>query len=343
MSAARIGGIQLGSSPCKRSARERKASSRDASMAELFTARVYNRGVSTAHPVRYRDRESGALLTERVFSERELRFFYGGRVGRFLTRFVFSRGPFNTLYGRRQRSRRSKGKIKAFVDRLGIDASEAARHLSDYESLDDFFCRTLRGGARPLDPDPDALLSPTDGRILVFPDLPAGALLTVKSSTVALSQLLVDPDLAARYAGGSAVILRLAPADYHRFHFPADGIASASQTHGSRLHSVHPIALAAGAPSFRNKRAISTLATERFGQLCIVEVGAMVVGTIVQTYVPGPVTRGQEKGTFRFGGSTVVLLAEPGRLRFDPDLIEASAKGLETYVKVGTRLGVRSE
>jgi phosphatidylserine decarboxylase len=312
-------------------------------MGELFTARVYNRGVSTALHVRYRDRESGELLNERVFSERELRFFYGGALGRCLTRYVFSRGPFNSLYGRRQRARRSKGKIQGFVDRLGIDASEASRPLSDYATLDEFFCRTLRAGARPLDPDPDAFLSPTDGRILVFPDLQAGALLTVKHSTVALSQLVVDPDLAARYAGGCAVILRLAPADYHRFHFPADGLASASLTHGSRLHSVHPIALAAGAPSFRNKRAVSTLTSDRFGQLCIVEVGAMVVGTIVQTYAPGPVARGQEKGTFRFGGSTVVVLAEPGRLRFDPDLVDASADGLETFVKCGTRLGVRSE
>ncbi len=312
-------------------------------MAELFTARVYNRCVFSAHTVRYRDRETGTLLEERVFSERELRFFYGGKLGRCLTRFVFSRGPFNTLYGARQRARRSKGKIQAFVERLGIDASEASRPLADYETLDAFFCRTLRPGARPLDPDPNALLSPADGRILVFPELLAGAPLTVKRSTVALSQLLGSTDLAARYAGGCAVIVRLAPADYHRFHFPATGQASPSRVHGNRLHSVHPIALAAGAPSFRNKRALSTLQTERFGQLCIVEVGAMVVGTIVQTYTPGPVERGDEKGTFRFGGSTVVLLAEPGRLRFDQDLVDTSARGLETFVKCGTRLGVRSE
>ena len=88
-----------------------------------------------------------------------------------------------------------------------------------------------------------------------------------------------------------------------------------------------------------NKRAVTWLETEAFGEIAIVEVGALVVGTIVQTFRPGPVRRGEEKGYFRFGGSTVVLVLEPGRLRIDPDLIEASAAGLETRIRMGTRIG----
>ncbi len=102
---------------------------------------------------------------------------------------------------------------------------------------------------------------------------------------------------------------------------------------------MHPIALAAGAPAFRNKRTVAFLSTERFGEIALVEIGALLVGTIVQTYRPGPVARGAEKGYFRFGGSTVVVLVEPGHLVPDPDLVEWSARGIKTLVKMGAGIG----
>ncbi|HBP19747.1 MAG TPA: phosphatidylserine decarboxylase, partial [Planctomycetes bacterium] len=120
--------------------------------------------------------------------------------------------------------------------------------------------------------------------------------------------------------------------------FPAAGRAGPSRPLEGPLHSVHPIALGGGAPSFVNKRSVCVLESEAFGPLALVEVGAMVVGTIEQTYRPGPVSRGEEKGTFHFGGSTVVLLAERGRLRLDEDLVRNSAEGIETYVRMGTRI-----
>lgn len=288
--------------------------------------------------IRYKDRESGAWLTEQVFGERELRLFYESPLGGLLTRGLFARAPFSHLYGRLKRSRRSKAQIPGFVARLGIDASEAERPLSDYDSLDAFFARRLRAGARPLDPDPLALLSPADGRTLVFPSVAADERLRVKRSEVTPIELLGNAALANRFHRGAVVIVRLAPADYHRFHFPAAGRAGPSRPVDGPLHSVHPIALGGGAPSFKNKRAVCVLESESFGPLALIEVGAMVVGTIEQTYRPGPVARGEEKGTFHFGGSTVVLLAERGRLRLDEDLVQNSAEGVETYVRMGTRI-----
>ena len=286
----------------------------------------------------YKDRESGAWLTEQVFGEQELRLFYESRLGGLLERGLFSRAPFSHLYGRLKRSRRSKAQIPAFVQRLGIDASEAELPLSDYESLDAFFARRLHPGARPLDPDPTALLSPADGRALVFPSVAADGRLRVKRSEVSPLELLGSAALANRFHQGAVVIVRLAPADYHRFDFPAAGRAGPSRPLEGPLHSVHPIALGGGAPSFVNKRSVCVLESEAFGPLALVEVGAMVVGTIEQTYRPGPVSRGEEKGTFHFGGSTVVLLAERGRLRLDEDLVRNSAEGIETYVRMGTRI-----
>src|SRR5690606_10594103 len=120
------------------------------------------------------------------------------------------------------------------------------------------------------------------------------------------ADLLADAALARRYRGGAALVVRLAPADYHRFHFPESGLAGPARPIPGPLHSVHPIALAGGAPSFRNRRHVTLIETERAGLVAMVEVGALLVGTIEQTYEPGPVTRGDEKGTFRMGGSTVV-------------------------------------
>lgn len=293
--------------------------------------------------IRYLDRATGAWEHERVFGERELRLFYGSALGRALTQRLLSRAPLSHVYGFLKRWPGTKTQIPDFVARLGIDASEAELPLEAYPSLDAFFARRLRAGVRPLDPNPAAFLSPCDARTLVYPSWPQGRPLEIKRSQVTLPELLGgESELCRRFAGGSVLVSRLAPADYHRFHFPASGWASPAKDLPGRLHSVHPIALSAGAPSLRNKRALTLLETEAFGQLALIEVGALVVGTILQTYSPGWVVRGAEKGTFRFGGSTVVVLSEPGRIKWDRDLVETSAGGDETLVRMGARLGVQT-
>lgn len=278
-----------------------------------------------------------------MFGERELRLFYGSALGRALTRRILTWGPLSEVYGLFKRLPGSRAGVAEFVERLGIDASEAELPLEAYPTMDAFFARRLRAEARPLAPDPEALVSPCDARTLVFakwdPDRP----LIIKRSEVTLTELVGgDPVLRQRFAGGGVLISRLAPADYHRFHFPASGWASPAREISGRLHSVHPIALESGAPSLRNKRSLTLLETKEFGTLALIEVGALVVGTIVQTYSPGWVERGQEKGTFRFGGSTVIVLSEPGRVRWDPDLLETSAAGHETLVRVRTRVAQRA-
>ena len=285
--------------------------------------------------IRFRDRETGRVATERVFGGDALSALYGR--WRPLTDRVLSRATANRIYGWLQRSARSRSKIPEFIRSLGIDAGEAERPVESYRSLDEFFTRRLRAGARPIDREPRHLVSPADARALVIPEL--GDQLVVKESQVAVAQLVGDANLAARVRGGCAVVFRLAPADCHRFYFPDSGRAGVAREVPGPLHSVHPIALYAGAPSFRNKRAISSLFTAEFGELLLVEIGALCVGTIVQTYAAGDVGRGDEKGYFRFGGSTVVLLAEPGRVAVDDDLIRDTADGLETLVKSGTRIG----
>jgi phosphatidylserine decarboxylase len=250
--------------------------------------------------VTYRDRESATLLHERVYAAEQLEFLYGKPLGRWLLRLVLSRRTFSWLYGFMKRSRRSRDQIGTFIDTLAVDTTELDQPISAYRSLDEFFSRKLRPDARPIDPDPDHLLSPCDGRALAWQCL-EGRDLVVKNTRTTIAELIGEPD-AGEFADPAVLLVRLAAADYHRCHFPADGHASAPRAIGSRLHSVHPIALERGAPSFANYRVLTHLDTERFGPLLIIEIGALTVGSIVQTFTPSHVARGQEKSYYRFGG-----------------------------------------
>jgi phosphatidylserine decarboxylase len=285
----------------------------------------------------YRNRKTGEIEIERVFAESALRFLYGAR-GRTLMDHVCSRPSFSRIYGWLQRRPKSRAKIASFVGALGIDAGEAEHPLEHYRTLDDFFTRHLKRGARPIDLDPTRVIAPADGRIRVFPRF-TEPWIEIKRARLSLDELLEDADVERRYRGGAVVLIRLAPADYHRFHFPDGGFAAPPVLRGRRLHAVHPIALAGGAPSFRNKRCLTRIDSAGFGPILQIEIGALAVGTIEQTFKPGAVERGQEKGVFRFGGSAMVLLFEPGRVVFDADLLADSAAGVETRVRMGEAIG----
>jgi phosphatidylserine decarboxylase len=290
---------------------------------------------------RFRDRITGETVVERVFGEKALQRLYRTGAGRLTLDVLLCRPYASSVYGWLQRRSSSRRKIPGFISSLGIDAAEAELPIEAYSCLDDFFIRRLKPGMRPIDPDPEHFISPSDGRVLVYPSISEGSPVRVKGSELSVTTLLGDAQLARDYAGAAVAVLRLAPADYHRFHFPEDGIASPSEPVNGRLHSVHPIALSSGAPTFKNKRVITRLETRSWGLVTMVEIGALCVGTIVETYTPGPVRRGQEKGFFRFGGSSIVVLIPAGKLKFDSDLVAASADDIETYLKMGTRLGQR--
>lgn len=285
----------------------------------------------------YIDRETGRKEAEIIYGETELNFLYGSLWGRALRRLFVTRPWFSHLNGWPKRLASSKGAIQQFISQYGIDVDEVEKPLDAYRSLDDFFSRRLKTGARPVNPEPRALVSPADGRVLVYPKLD-GQSLWVKQQRVSIAELLGCGQAAAQLAGGCAVVVRLAPKDYHRFHFPIEGRVTESRAIAGKLESVHPIALDAGAPSFANKRVVTRVETALFGSLYMVDVGALTVGTIVQTHVPGPVEKGQEKGYFRFGGSTVVLLWGPGGPALDQDLIDNTALQLETLVKLGRQI-----
>jgi phosphatidylserine decarboxylase len=288
----------------------------------------------------YRDRQTGALLTERVYAAEQLEFLYGKPVGKLLLNLVLTRRVFSRLYARSKQSPGSREQIRGFIESLEVDTSEIEKPLESYQSLDEFFSRRLAPGARPIDPNPEHLLSPCDGRALAWQRLD-GRDLVVKNTRTTVAELIGDTVPMTEFADPAVLLVRLAAADYHRCHFPADGTASAAREVGTKLHSVHPIALEKGAPSFANYRMVTRIDSDNFGPILVIEIGALTVGSMVQTFTPSRVTRGQEKSYFHFGGSALVMLAQNSQVMLDEDLVRSTSEGLESKVRVGTRVAVK--
>lgn len=306
---------------------------------EIFLNQGKNLDFATTD-VCYRDRQTGEIVTEINSSASTLRWFYEDSLGFKVFNYLLNNQFFCWFYGKFQDLPTSCSKISKFVIQHHLDLEEIELPLESYRSFNAFFSRRLKTGARHFNADPDVFCAPADGKVLVYPQLQAETQIPVKGSSINIESLLDSEVDAQRFRRGVALIVRLAPYDYHRFHFPDRGKASAARYIRGRYHSVNPIALAK-IPNLYcyNKRSITEFSSEHFGRIAYVEVGAIAIGSIVQTYNPGPVARGQEKGYFQYGGSTLVLLFEPDAIAFDRDLVRDSANGIENHVLAGSKLG----
>ncbi len=287
-----------------------------------------------------RDRETGTLFEEKVYGKFFLELVYGTSfVSRFLA-FLSAKFPAaSKLYGWLQKQPKSQKKILPFLEKFNVDASEFALKPIEYTSFNDFFIRELKAEVRPLVSGPNVAVFPADARYLVFPDLSQVDGFYIKGKGFSVSTLLQQKE--SDYEAGSMVIARLCPTDYHRFHFPMDCIPGEAKLINGPLYSVNPIALRKHIEILNeNKRMVTTLQTDAFGDVLFVEVGATCVGSIHQTYLSNSrCKKGEEKGYFEFGGSCVILLFKPGVIQFDTDLIDSSKEFIEMRGKLGQRLG----
>lgn len=292
-------------------------------------------------PIEFLNRHTGQVESEQVYGESFLRWIYGRPLGRAALHTLVKRSGFSRFYGWLMDSDRSRGLIEPFIANYNLDPADFADAPSDFASFNEFFYRRLRDGARPVDEDPDSVVFPADGRHLAVSDVAAMDGFFVKGQQFDLEALLGDPALAARFSRGTLVLSRLCPVDYHRFHFPVCGVPAAPRLLPGQLYSVSPLALRGRlAYLWENKRVLTEVQTERFGLVLVLEIGATNVGSIAQTFRPGlPVAKGAEKGYFRFGGSSVITLFEPGRVRLAEDLLRESARHREVYARIGAPMG----
>jgi len=290
----------------------------------------------------YYDRYRRETCIEKVYGDKALRWTYGTLAGRISLNALVKRALFSHWYGWKMDRPDTKAKIAPFIQQYELDASEFARDVEDFANFNEFFFRKLKPEARPIDPNTSSVVFPADGRHLCIPDLSRSNGLFVKGEMFNLETLLGDKRLAETYARGSLLLSRLCPVDYHRFHFPAGGVPTAIRLINGPLYSVNPIALCQNIHILAtNKRVLAELQTELFGKVLLIEIGATCVGSILQTYSPeAVVAKGDEKGYFRFGGSSTITIFEPGRIEFDRDLVENSGQHRELYARVGDHMGM---
>jgi phosphatidylserine decarboxylase len=292
-------------------------------------------------PVRYIDRRSRKKETEAIYGGGFLRWTYQTSPGRLALHALVKRAFFSRIYGWLMNRPGSRKKIGPFLSTYGVKEEELTEKAEDFGHFNAFFSRALRRGSRPVAPGDDVAVLPADGRHVVIPDLSQEVGFLVKGMRFDIATFVGDFVLADRYRLGSMLVSRLCPVDYHRFHFPCAGVPGPSRILPGPLFSVNPIALRRRPGLlWENKRWICEMESPVFGRVLLAEIGATCVGSVVPLHPAGyPARKGDEKGWFRFGGSSVAVVFEPGRITFDADLVAHSAEGWETYARMGESLG----
>lgn len=297
--------------------------------------------MSQPKPIQFYHRANQRLETEQVYGEKWLRWAYDTPAGRATVELFGKRALFSRWYGWRMNKPESRERIAPFIERYGVDASEALKSPEEFLHFNDFFSRELKPQARPIDANPRSVIFPADGRHMGWQNAAKTARVFVKGQRFDLPALLGDARLAERYLQGTLVLSRLCPVDYHRFHFCVAGTPGPARVIDGPLYSVSPIALRRQLDfMWTNRRAITLIDSPEFGQVVQIEIGATCVGSILQTYTPGqPVSKGAPKGTFLFGGSSTITLFEPGKVTLATDLVEQTNAGYELYALMGQPLG----
>lgn len=289
--------------------------------------------------IKFIDRKSGNIITEKPPGEAFLKLLYNNPFGKIAILPLAKRKFLSSWYGKKMDKTSSVKKIKGFVKRLDINMNEAEKSISDFTSFNDFFYRKLKPKARPIE---NGFVSPGDGKMLAFENINDIKKFFVKGREFTLREFLGNDTLAEQHKNSSLIILRLAPNDYHRYHFPFNGIPSEMTKIKGDYFSVSPYALASNFTKVfcENKREYCILSSEEKGEIIIAPIGATMVGTIIETYTPNKtIKKGDEMGYFAFGGSTVVLLVNKNKLTIDADILENTKNRIETFVKMGEKIG----
>lgn len=290
--------------------------------------------MNEATRVEFVDRRTNSLVSESILGDKALRFAYETLLGRTLWPVLFGSKLVSAVLGRYYDSPRSRKAIAALAATEGCKVEEAEKPLEQYLSFNEFFTRRLKPGSRPMG---EGFVSPADGRLRLYLGASADLPFPLKGAKRTLSEVFGGE---VKEGSFDIAVVRLAPVDYHRFHFPCDcEVDGAVKVLPGEYHSVSPIALVKRPDVYADNERQIVKCRATFGDFWMVDVGAFGVGTIAQTYEGQRFAKGDEKGYFKFGGSTVILVLPAGAVTFDSDIVHNSAKGLETLVRCLERIG----
>ena len=264
------------------------------------------------------------------YGEGKLEFLYNNTLGRMFLKLAVS--PLvSKIYGMINSRRSSIKKIPSFIKKQGIDMDDYEDR--DYISFNDFFIRKIRPNKRPIDMTKEVLISPADSKLLVY-RLDERTRMKVKGRDYTADEILgLDADI---FRNGYALVFRLSMDNYHRYCFPDSGSVVSKKKIKGRLHTVSSISK--DHKIYReNYREVDLLKTDHFGMMAFVEVGALLVGKIVNHELD-TFSKGQEKGFFEPGGSTIIMFVG-NNIQIDEDILTQSVEGIETKVLYGEKVG----
>ena len=279
----------------------------------------------------------GKLIEETTGQDKLLTFLYTNAFGRMLLKPLVC-PSISRLSGRLLDTELSTILVNPFIKREHVDMTDYMPRK--YTSFNDFFTRKVKDGARPVDSDEDALVSPCDCRASVYPIL-KNSNFSIKHTEYTLRSLLHSKKLAARFQGGYLYVLRLTVTDYHRYIYAVTGEQSRSYRINGSFHTVNPIANDYLPIYKENTREYTLINTESMGSVLQMEVGALLVGKIKNHKEKCHCEKGEEKGYFEYGGSTIIVITEPGMVAPSEALLNNTANDLETKVLQGQVIGYR--
>ena len=260
-------------------------------------------------------------------------FLYQNAFGRCLLKFLYL--PLvSKIGGVFMNSSLSKGMIKNFIIKNNIDMNDY--NEEEYKCFNDFFTRKIKEGRRKIDKDISNLISPADSKLSVYKITDKNSF-RIKKSIYSLNDLFGEE--VKGFQDGYALVFRLGVSDYHHYIFIDDGNLTGEKIIKGRLHTVRPIAVENKKVFIQNSREVSLLHTKNFGDIYMCEVGALMVGKIINEKTSGKFKRGEEKGYFKFGGSTIILLVN--NVNIDEEIINNSNENIETIVKMGEVIGTK--
>ena len=299
--------------------------------------------------INFYNRLSNALEKEKVYGDKFVEWLYLTESGKTLSHIV-CKTAVSKLYGALQDSPMSRNKIAPFIKNFKIPMEdylpqEGRSSEAPYSSFNQFFIRKFKPGKRPFIENPGEMPAFSEARYFGYSSVKDDEKVPVKGMYLKPSELVSNPLWEKTFHEGPLLLARLCPVDYHRFHYPDGGVILDDYRIKGLLHSVNPIALKAKPDILiTNERHVTIVETKNFGKLAYIEVGAICVGKIVQTkpLIKGQTfKRGDEKGYFLFGGSTVIVIGEKGKWIPSEDILDYTQKGTETYLHLGMTVAKR--
>ncbi|MBP5385353.1 MAG: phosphatidylserine decarboxylase [Lachnospiraceae bacterium] len=263
-----------------------------------------------------------------------LAFLYQTAFGRLILK-ILCKPQISELCGRFMDTGASRILIKPFVRKNHIDLSE---YETGFSCFNDCFCRRIKPGLRAFCEEEDALCSPCDGLLSVY-RVNGDTVLPVKQSRYTIPDLLRNSRLAEKFTDGCCLVFRLCVNHYHRYSYFDSGSKGKNIRIPGILHTVRPIALARYPVFIQNSREYTVLHTVHFGDAVQMEVGAMLVGKISNHHGTHRFVRGEEKGCFLYGGSTIIVLLQKNTVKFSDEIEKITGTGEEKPVRMGDVIG----